>query len=349
MNRIKEALKRAKVDAILISNMEPMQDNNFFAFSSIQSGSFMYSMLLLYKNKPILLVSELEKLEAKKTGLKYIVLKKLSDIKNKFPKIKTIGINYSLISLALAKKLKFKKVNVSKVLNEIRDVKDESEYERFEVACNIVSQIAEEIPSWIKKDITELELKNKIDERMLSLNSQPSFDTIVAFGENSAMPHHSPSNKKLKNNEIILIDFGAKYKNICSDMTRCFFYGNPSKEVLDVYDVVKKVQEESIKRLKPGVKGKKIYEWAKSTIEKNTKGIMNHSLGHGIGYDVHESSFLGISKISLPEDSFTTVEPGCYIEGKFGVRIEDCIFVRKDKNIQVTTAPKYLVIIPSNK
>lgn len=346
MTRISSLLKKAKVDAVLIMNIEPLKDNNFFAFSGIEEGSFIYSSLLLYKNKPILLVSSLEELEAKSTGLPYLVLKKLSDIKKKFPKIKTLGINYQLISLARSKRLKFKKVDISKIISEILDEKNKSEFLRFKKACSIVSQIAKEIPSFINKNITEKSLAQKIEKGMIDLSGEPSFKTIVAFGKNAAIPHHVTSDKKINKDEIILIDFGAKYKNICSDMTRCFFFGTPSQEILKTYNIVKNVQLESIKRIKPNVNGKEIYLYAKQTIEKNTSGIMNHSLGHGIGYDVHESSTLSTIDYKLKNNLFTTVEPGCYIENKFGVRIEDCIFIKNGKPIVLTTATKELVIVP---
>ena len=346
MNRIKELLSKSKVDAVLIMNIEPLKDSSFFAFSGIEEGSFIYSSLLLYKDKPTLLVNELEELEAKSTGLNYLVIKKLSDIKKKFPKIKTLGINYSLISISRNKKLRFKKVDISKLISQILDQKNESEYHRFKKACNIVNQIAKEIPSWVNKDLTEKSLAKEIEKRMIDLSGEPSFKTIVAFGENSAVPHHTTSDRKIKKDEIILIDFGAKYKNICSDMTRCFFFGNPNKEIMQVYNIVKNIQLESINKIKPGRNGKDIYKYAKESIEKTTPGVMNHSLGHGIGYEVHEASTLSSIDYNLKENVFTTVEPGCYIENQFGVRIEDCIVIRKAKAEVLTTATKELVIIP---
>ncbi len=346
MNRIKELLHKSKVDAILIMNIEPLKDNNFFAFSGIEEGSFIYSSLLLYKNKPTLLVTQLEELEAKSTGLDYKIINKLSDIKKFFPKIKILGLNYTLVSISRNKKLKFKKVDVSKILSQILDEKNESEYNRFKKACEIVDKIAKEIPSWINKDLTEKSLAKEIEKRMIDLSGEPSFKTIVAFGENSAIPHHTTSDRKIKKDEIILIDFGAKYKNICSDMTRCFFFGNPNKLVLDTYNIVKNVQIESINKIKSNINGKDIYKYAKEAIEKSTHGVMNHSLGHGIGYDVHESSTLSSVDYTLKENIFTTVEPGCYIENQFGVRIEDCIVIKKNKPEILTTATKELVIIP---
>lgn len=346
MGRIKELLSKSKVDAVLIMNIEPLKDSSFFAFSGIEEGSFIYSSLLLYKDRPILLVTELEELEAKSTGLDYLVIKKISDIKEHFPKIKTLGLNYPLVSISINKRLRFKKIDVSKLISQRLDEKDESEYIRFKKACEIVNRIAKEIPNWINKNITEKSLAKEIEKRMIDFSGEPSFKTIVAFGENSAVPHHTTSERKIKKDEIILIDFGAKYKNICSDMTRCFFFGNPNKETLEVYNTVKNIQLESINKIKPGVNGKDIYQYVKTSIEKFTLGVMNHSLGHGIGYEVHEASTLSSIDYNLKENIFTTVEPGCYIENKFGVRIEDCLIIRKDKAQVLTTATKELVIIP---
>lgn len=346
MNKIKEVLLKSKCDAILIINIEPVKDTSFFAFSGIEHGSFTYSSLLLYKKKSIILTSALEELEAKKTGLKYIVVRKLKEIKKYFPKIKKIGINYGLVPIAISKKIPFKKVDVSKIISEVLEKKSHNEYLKFKKSCNIVDKIAEKIPGWVNKKTTEKMLAEKIDYGIRKNSAEPAFNTIVAFGKNSAIPHHLPSNKIIKENEIILVDFGAKYKNICSDMTRCYFFGTPSKIMVETYNKVKEIQIKSIKKLKIGANGKDIYEFAKTEIEKNTKGIMNHSLGHGIGYDVHEASTLSSTNHELKENSFTTVEPGCYIENKFGIRIEDCIVVRKNKPEVLTTATKELIIIP---
>jgi Xaa-Pro dipeptidase len=345
MNRIKELLSKSKADAILIMNIEPIKDSSFFALSGIEEGSFIYSSLLLYENKPILLVSELEELEAKSSGIPYKIINKLSDIKKYFPKIKNLGINYKLTPIARKDKLERETIDISNIISETLDIKNESEYRRFKIACNIVDKIAKEIPSWIKEGITEKELSKNIEKTMLDLKSEHSFKTIVAFGSNSGIPHHTSSDRKLKKNEIILIDFGVKYKNICSDMTRCFFFGNPSKEILETYNKVKEIQESCINKIKTNSNGKSIYEYVKSRIEKETSGIMNHSLGHGIGYEVHESSTLSSKDFTLKENIFTTVEPGTYIEGKFGVRIEDCIAIRKNKPEILTKASKELITI----
>ena len=150
-----------------------------------------------------------------------------------------------------------------------------------------------------------------------------SFEPIVAFGPHSAIPHHHNTATKLKKGDTLLVDMGMKYKGYCSDMTRTFFFGKPSAQQQKVYELVLEAQEAGIKKIKSGVATKKVDEAARKALG-NYEEYFKHSLGHGIGLEVHEMpSLSGRSTEILKENMIVTVEPGIYLDGKFGVRIED--------------------------
>ena len=169
-----------------------------------------------------------------------------------------------------------------------------------------------------------------------------SFDPIVAINENSAKPHALPSKKKLNYQDLILVDAGLKYKRYCSDRTRTSPFSQEisfsknqkfgSKKEQKIYDTVLKAQEEAIKRVKPGIKAKKVDQAAREVIEKAGFGkFFIHSTGHGVGLDIHELPYISkTSEIILEENMIFTIEPGIYLPTKFGVRIEDMVRVTSD-------------------
>jgi Xaa-Pro aminopeptidase len=151
------------------------------------------------------------------------------------------------------------------------------------------------------------------------------------------MPHHQPSKRKLKQKDTVLIDFGAKYKGYCSDITRCFVIGRPTHFYQKVYDVVEQAQAAAIKMVKAGVKITAVDSAARDVIDKNDLPVYGHGTGHGLGLEIHESPFLKPESKGKPRTAMVqgklkagqviTIEPGLYIPGKLGVRIEDDVLV----------------------
>ncbi len=181
-----------------------------------------------------------------------------------------------------------------------------------------------------KTAITEQEIAWKIKELGNKFGAEDvSFDPIVAFGKNSALPHHSPTNAKLKKGDVVLIDMGMKYQGYCSDMTRTFFTAPPTKEQKEVYETVLKAQQNCIKNLKAGITGKQADHAARQIIENAGYGeFYGHAGGHGIGLDIHESPALSENYTKkIRANTVVTAEPGIYLVDKFGVRIEDMILV----------------------
>jgi Xaa-Pro aminopeptidase len=229
---------------------------------------------------------------------------------------------------ALKKHVKARIKSVANVIETIRSSKDATEIKTIEAAASISNEALEQILGYIKPGITESELAGMLDFQIRKLGATNSFETIVAFGPNASRPHHQPSRKKIKKKDTVLIDFGAKYKGYCSDITRCFVIGRPTAYYKKVYDVVEQAQASAIKMIKAGVKMKDVDTAARTVIKDNDLPVYGHGTGHGFGLEIHESPFLKVQgKGTLKGGQVITIEPGIYIPGKLGVRIEDDVLV----------------------
>jgi len=174
----------------------------------------------------------------------------------------------------------------------------------------------------------------------------PSFDPIVAAGPSAWAPHSRYTDRKLRRRDAVIIDMGVRYRGYCSDMTRTVFLGEPTEAMRDVYAIVLEAQERAIAAIRAGVAGREVDAAARDLIKERGYGeAFAHGLGHGIGYEVHEPPGLTGNKAPLQEGMVVTVEPGIYLQGRFGVRIEDTVAVTADGCENLTKAPKALTII----
>ena len=233
----------------------------------------------------------------------------------------------------------------SEFLERARSIKTEKELELIANAENVTQKALSKVLPLIKIGMTESELSAEIMFEMIRCGAQSlAFDNIVAFGENSAQPHHSSGNKKLEKNDLILIDIGAKVNGYCGDMTRTFTLGEPNSQLVSIYDIVLGAQNYALKNIKAGMTCHEVDSLAREYIASN--GYANefgHSLGHGVGINVHEVP--RVSKDSpqiLEENMVISVEPGIYISGLGGVRIEDLVIVKKDGVVNLTPFEKKL-------
>ena len=179
---------------------------------------------------------------------------------------------------------------------------------------------------------------------------EPSFKTIVAFAENSAVPHHQTGDKKLKSGDFVLLDFGVEFKNYCSDMTRTLIFGKPTKKQKLIHQTVKDSQQKASDYLKAnykkGVKASDLDKIARDHILNSKFPSIPHSLGHGIGIEVHEHPYLSInSKETLKEGMVFSIEPGIYLPELGGVRIEDLYVIEKNAVRQLTASRKSLTAV----
>ena len=219
---------------------------------------------------------------------------------------------------------------VADIVESLRSVKDSSEIRCVALAAGIASRALARTADYFKSGVTENELAGVVDLQIRKLGAVISFETIVAFGANASRPHHRPGSRKLKKNDTVLIDFGVRYKNYCCDVTRCFVIGRPNRFYEKLYKVVEEAQAAAIAIVKPGVKIKQVDAVARDVINRHGLPLYGHGTGHGLGLEVHEEPVISEkSKGTLKAGMVFTVEPGIYIPGKAGVRLEDDIVVTR--------------------
>ena len=308
MNEIKQRLGKLKrlkknLDGILIFSKDP----NFFYFTNSSNGLLFYDFF-----KPVIMQSRIDQ---KPRGFRRVIIKNKGFLE-KLPK-GIIGVNEKNLPVAVSKMLK-KRVrtrDISKNLEQIRSIKTNYEINCIRRAC----KISEKIFSEIRYSGTEMRLKQKLLSSIYDHGVEPSFDPIVASGSNTRNPHHMATKKEIK--RPLLIDFGVKYKGYCSDVTRTISHGKEAylKEILD----------EVYQEIRPGVKASDIDFFVRKKLGRDAK-LFPHSLGHGIGVEIHEKPNLSKdSKDVLKENMVFTIEPGLY-SNKNGIRIENDFLLRKN-------------------
>ena len=237
-----------------------------------------------------------------------------------------------------------------KVIEMQRMVKDEDEIANTRKACEITDKCFEHLINYIKVGMTEKEIALEI-ERYFKLNGADgiSFEPIVASGKNSSKPHAVPTDKKIDLGDVITLDFGCKYNGYCSDMTRTIFVGYVPEEVKKVYDLVLKNQLQTFKELKEGAKIKILSKMVENDFRMHGYDLI-HALGHGVGLDIHECPVIsGRNDNNLKERMIITNEPGIYIPGKFGVRIEDTVLIGKEGSENLTKSSRNYIIVDKAK
>ena len=236
----------------------------------------------------------------------------------------------------------------SALMTELRGSKDEEELSCMTAAQRIAEGALEQILKEIRPGMTEKEIAARLNYLMVSAGAEKTaFDTIVASGPNGSMPHAVPGMRKVREGDFITMDFGCVYKGYCSDMTRTVALGRPSDEMRNVYDIVLQAQLAGIAAAKAGVTGAAIDGAARKVIQDAGYGAyFGHSFGHSLGIDIHEApnAAPGNDK-PMPDGAVVSAEPGIYLPGKFGVRIEDVMILRPDGAQVITKAPKALLVL----
>lgn len=237
-------------------------------------------------------------------------------------------------------------VETNNLIEKMRTIKDDNEIAKIRRACEITDNCFTHLLEYIKVGMTERQIAFEIEKYFIENGANGlAFDTIVASGENSSKPHVVPTNRKIQSGDNITIDFGAKYKGYCSDMTRTIFVGSVSDEVRNLYNFILEGQLRATNKIKDGVDGKSVARGVQ--IEYNARNFeLIHALGHGVGLEVHELPYLSYrSSYILKENMVVTNEPGIYIPEKIGIRIEDTILVNKLESEVLTKSSKELIVI----
>ena len=232
------------------------------------------------------------------------------------------------------------------IIEKLRAVKDEEEIDKIRKACELADKCFSHLLEFIKIGMTEKEIAFEVEMFFRKNGAEGlAFDTIVAIGENSANPHWKPGDRKVQMADLILIDMGCKYQGYCSDMTRTIFMGCILEEIKPVYDLVLKNQINTTKEIKEYASIKTITQMVESDFKLNNYSLI-HSLGHSIGMETHEMPYINSkNETFLKANMVIANEPGIYIPGKYGIRIEDTILVEKNGCTVLTKSPKDYVVI----
>jgi Xaa-Pro aminopeptidase len=249
-------------------------------------------------------------------------------------------------------------VPFGRTIEEMRTVKDPSELELLATACRISAQALADVFPQIRPGLTERRLAAALDARMADLGAErPAFDTIVASGPNGAIPHHAPTDRPLRRGDLITMDFGAVYGGYHADMTRTVALGEPAGWQREIYELVAAAQRAGVEAAQPGADVGDVDAAARDIIRDAGHGEhFGHGLGHGVGLELHEAPTIGYARTGKLADRVpVTVEPGVYLPGKGGVRIEDVLVVgvggaglSPGTPILTTTTRELLVLLPGD-
>lgn len=355
-NRVKNIFINSKknVDLIVLKNgSDPFIDDNFFYVTGLEQGLFEGSCALLHPDGALdLLVSELEAESARKSTAHLSVYKTQEEVttllKHLAASRKTIGVNagglsyrdFGMLTEMLPQAIF---VDVSDGFLKTRLIKDEQEIQHIKHACAIADDTMASIPDMVCEGMCEYELAAEINYSLQSLGAEkPAFDTISSFEKNTAEPHYSHGDKKLQRGDFVLCDFGAHFKKYNSDITRTFIFGKATEQQKEMYNTVFRAQQIAFEAIRPGVKACDVHQAVNSYIDSTKfKGRFIHSTGHSLGLGVHDGAgFTSENTMELQENMVLTVEPGIYLPGIGGVRIEDDILIKKEGIELLTKSPR---------
>ena len=340
--KLRKEIKNNKLDAILISSVPNIiYLTNYSGFSKEEREAYLF----ITKNEQHILpdgryttavkalIPDFKLIEISPKNPANELLKK---IKVKY-RIKKLGIEENNLTYKEYKEISscFDDLNHFSLTN-LRTIKDEKEISKIEKACRLGDETFNYILKKIRLGVSEKDVANKIEFFIKKNGGDLSFPTIVAFGKNSAIPHHQASDQRLTTkDQVILLDFGVKLDNYCSDMTRTIFFGSANAEFKKMYNTVLKTQTKAIEMLNTkylihNTKASSIDKVARDYIISKGYPSIPHSLGHGVGIEVHENPHLSPkSKDILKEGMVFSIEPGIYLPNSGGVRIEDLVVLEK--------------------
>ncbi|OGD86650.1 hypothetical protein A2164_01030 [Candidatus Curtissbacteria bacterium RBG_13_35_7] len=309
------------------------------------------SILIVTPNKFILITSSLYQFESRKLKSKFLNLKIarykneinqhiINVFKNLIPKSK---IGFEEHDLKVSEHKEYKKllkdnklIPTKNIIENLRSIKSQDEIKNIEKAQKISQRAFEKLIQTVKCGQTENEIADNLQKIIKSLGAgYLAFDPIVASGPNSAKPHYLTGNRRLKTNDILLVDFGAKYHSYCADLTRTIFVGHASDRFRNIYAFIQSIQQKSIAKITTNLKASTVFNYANSIIKKNKfERNFLHSLGHGVGLEIHENPHLGKnSQDTLRQNMIFSIEPGLYFPSWGGIRIEDLVVIKNTKAI----------------
>lgn len=332
IERVREFIDRKKVDSVMTKN----QSNIFYLTGLLEIEGY----LIIDKKNTYLLTSKLYLQEAidnlkgeknRKINVIEFNPKNIEKILSNYKKVILIKTEFTYQSyLEWKEKLREKLILLDDFISDLRMEKTEEEIKLIKKAEEISEKTFTQIEERIKEGVKEIDIVSEIKYLLIKNGARKeSFDPIVASGVNSSYPHHKPKNKEIKNGEVVVIDFGADYNGYKSDLTKTFFCGKVDDEIKRIYGVVDETRKICIEYLnEENLKCKELYKRAVLNFKKyNISKFFVHGLGHGVGIDVHEKPYLNnLSRDKIKKGYVFTIEPGIYIPGKFGIRLESMVY-----------------------
>jgi len=354
LNRIKrfrDILKHRNIDAALIV---PGPNLRYFIGYKVEALERLLILLISSQFKDLnLIVPMLEYERAKSINIKDLNIINYSDEEDPYRtltnllkdlKAYKVGVEGSMPFRIAYKLLKggFNLVEIDDLIYSMRITKDNYEIEMLRKASRVNEEAIREGFRNLKSSISEKELKRIIEERAEELGAEEIPFCIVQSGPNTAIPHAESSNRKIELGDVVLFDVGVRVEGYVSDITRTIVLGEPRSRHRLIYNIVKRAQEKAIEMVRPGVEAETIDLAARNLIEAEGYGkYFIHRTGHGLGLEIHEEPYIRIgNRTVLKEGMVFTIEPGIYIPGEFGVRIEDDIVVTKDGYENLTKLSK---------
>ena len=350
LSLLRTFLDEKKVNAVIIT-----KPANLHYFSGFTGDS---TVLIITRKKNILVTDGRYLEQAKIEAPKFELVEQTENLWKKVSEVLTeigllsVGFEGNILTVnefdklkELLPKLKLTSVNV----DELRQIKDETEIAKIEIACEIADKAFGEIVKFIRPGLREFEVAAELEHIMRKLGSQKNaFDTIVASGVRGAMPHGIATEKIIRRGEFVTMDFGAIYKGYNSDITRTVFVGRADNKQRNLYNAVLNAQLIGLETIKPNLSGKEVDAVVRAQLEKDGFAqYFTHGLGHGVGLEIHEEPRLSKHSTceALKANMIVTDEPGVYIPNYGGIRIEDTVLVTENGSRALTKSDKRLIEI----
>ncbi|MDN7240253.1 Xaa-Pro peptidase family protein [Planococcus sp. N028] len=363
MNKIQQLqsyLKEQSIDAAFITNPD-----NVFYVSGFQSNPHerLLGVMVFQQAEPFLICPQMEMPDAKSAGwsgeiVGHVDTENAMEVLHRTASSRGVALSKLAIEkshmtvdrydalISLFGSIEF--VQLDDKINALRVVKDEEELQILREAAALADYAIEVGTKAIKEGITEIEVMTEIELALKKRGvTHMSFDTTVLSGPKAASPHGKTGDRKIQKGDLVLFDLGVIHKGYCSDITRTVAFGEPNEEQKAVYDVVLQAELAAVNAVKPGITAAELDQTARQVIEDAGYGeFFTHRLGHGLGISVHEfPSLHGSNDMKMESGMVFTIEPGVYVPGKVGVRIEDDVAVTADGVEVLTKFPKELLIL----
>lgn len=332
LQRVIQKMNETNLDGLWVTDEKSL---NFLIGFDISVGERFVGLFISLNHKPILVLNKLFSFDHPEIDVEVVMDHyDLEAILSQITIGQRIGLDKMMRAqfvLPLIKNIPSTEfVLGSDIVDQLRAIKSQSEIQKMMIASKLNDKVMASVKEFLRPGLTELEVEQFILEQFKANNSDPSFETIVAFGDHGVDPHAIPSTRVLQENESIIIDMGCVVDGYCSDMTRTYFIN--SNPIEEIYNLVLRANQEAIKAIKPGVTFSDIDKVARDIIEKGGYGeYFTHRLGHGIGREVHEPYDVSQSnnQLIVPNMCFS-IEPGIYKPGVDAVRIEDLVYVNDE-------------------